>query len=347
MTDPADLWAVGADGKGGRARHASERGAARRSGRGPVSERFVKSADGRSLQAWLFQPPGFDPSKKYPAIFFVHGGPQVPVTDAWSYRWNLALFASYGYVVYAPNPRGSPGCGQKFVDEISGDWGGKVYDDLMRQADDLEALPYVDKKKIGAAGASYGGYMIAWLAGHTTRFATLVCHDGTVDLAPANLATEELWFPKVEFGGWPWESGADYDHVEPDPLRRQVPDADARHPQREGLSRPVRPGSGVLHGAPAEGRAFEVRDVPRRGALGPEARKRPLLAQRHHGLAAPVPGRSGGGSEGTGEGLQRHEVVSWRGFIRGATKFRELTERNARVAGAGAQRAGQAGRRLL
>jgi dipeptidyl aminopeptidase/acylaminoacyl peptidase len=210
MTDPVDLWAVGADGKGAaRVTHLNAALLAE-AARGPVSERFVKSADGRSLQAWVFQPPGFDPSKTYPAIFFVHGGPQVPVTDAWSYRWNLALFASYGYVVYAPNPRGSPGWGQKFVDEISGDWGGKVYDDLMRQADDLEALPYVDKKKIGAAGASYGGYMIAWLAGHTTRFATLVCHDGTVDLAPANLATEELWFPKVEFGGWPWESGADY-----------------------------------------------------------------------------------------------------------------------------------------
>ncbi|HTO76162.1 MAG TPA: S9 family peptidase [Thermoanaerobaculia bacterium] len=215
MTDPVDVWAVGADGKGAaRVTHLNAALLAE-AARGPVSERFVKSADGRSLQAWLFQPPGFDPSKTYPAIFFVHGGPQVPVTDAWSYRWNLALFASYGYVVYAPNPRGSPGWGQKFVDEISGDWGGKVYDDLMRQADDLEALPYVDKKKIGAAGASYGGYMIAWIAGHTTRFATLVCHDGTVDLAPANLATEELWFPKVEFGGWPWESGADYNTWNP------------------------------------------------------------------------------------------------------------------------------------
>ncbi|HEY7114667.1 MAG TPA: S9 family peptidase [Thermoanaerobaculia bacterium] len=215
LTAPADVWSVGADGKGAAPVTRWNVPLLAEAARGPVSERFVKAADGRSLQAWVFQPPGFDPSKTYPAIFFVHGGPQVPVTDAWSYRWNLALFASYGYVVYAPNPRGSPGWGQKFVDEISGDWGGKVYDDLMKQADDLESLPYVDKKRIGAAGASFGGYMIAWIAGHTTRFATLICHDGTVDLAPANLATEELWFPEVEFLGWPWEQGTVYEKWNP------------------------------------------------------------------------------------------------------------------------------------
>ncbi len=215
LVEPSDLWSVGWDGKG--ATRETRRNAAllAEAARGPVSERFVTSADGRRVQGWLLLPPGFDPSKSYPALFFVHGGPQVPVADAWSYRWNLAAFAGYGYVVYAGNPRGSPGWGQKFVDEISGDWGGKVYDDLMRQADDLETLPYVDKKRIGAAGASYGGYMVAWIAGHTTRFATLVCHDGTVDLAPANLATEELWFPRAEFGGWPWEPDTVYEKWNP------------------------------------------------------------------------------------------------------------------------------------
>jgi len=128
------------------------------------------------------------------------------MSDAWSYRWNLEGFAGYGYVVYAGNPRGSPGFGQQFVDEISGDWGGKVYDDLMRQADDLESLSYVDKKRIGAAGASFGGYMVAWMLGHTTRFAAMICHDGDIDLPAGQLATEELWFPKWELGGWPWES---------------------------------------------------------------------------------------------------------------------------------------------
>ena len=148
----------------------------------------------------------FGPAKKYPAVFLIHGGPQGAWVDGWSYRWNPQVWAAYGYVVYAANPRGSTGFGQDFLDAISGDWGGLVYDDLMRQADDLESLPYVDKTRIGAAGASYGGYMVNWIAGHTQRFKVLVSHDGTFDLASANLETEELWFPSWEFKGWPWNS---------------------------------------------------------------------------------------------------------------------------------------------
>lgn len=173
---------------------------------GVVSERWTPSADGRKLQAWVITPPGLDPAKKYPAVFLIHGGPQGAWSDAWSFRWNPEVFAAYGYVVYAPNPRGSTGFGQQFVDEISGDWGGKVYDDLMRQADDLSSLPYVDRARIGAAGASYGGYMVNWIAGHTQRFAALVSHDGLFETASAALETEELWFPVWEFGGWPWKS---------------------------------------------------------------------------------------------------------------------------------------------
>lgn len=175
-------------------------------GMGAVSERSTKSADGRDLHAWLVTPPGFDPSKKYPAVVLIHGGPQSAWNDAWSYRWNPQVFAAYGYVVYAPNPRGSIGFGQEFVDQISGDWGGRVYDDLMRQTDDLESLPYVDRSRIGAAGASYGGYMVAWILGHTDRFKTLVCHDGIFDTRSMALETEELWFPTWDFGGWPWDS---------------------------------------------------------------------------------------------------------------------------------------------
>ena len=173
---------------------------------GDVSERFTDSSDGRKLQAWVIKPPFFDPAKRYPAVLFVHGGPQQAWTDSWSFRWNPQVWAAYGYVVYAANPRGSTGFGQDFVDAISGDWGGQVYDDLMRQADDLASLPFVDKTRMGAAGASYGGYMVNWIAGHTQRFAALVSHDGTFDLASANLETEELWFPKWEFEGWPWTS---------------------------------------------------------------------------------------------------------------------------------------------
>jgi len=206
LTRASEIGSVGLDGKtAGWLTHTND-ALFRELALGDVSERFTDSSDGRKLQAWVVKPPFFDPSKKYPAVLFIHGGPQQAWTDSWSYRWNPQVWAAYGYVVYAANPRGSTGFGQDFVDGISGDWGGQVYDDLMRQADDLASLPYVDKTKIGAAGASYGGYMVNWIAGHTQRFAALVSHDGTFDLASANLETEELWFPKWEFRGWPWTS---------------------------------------------------------------------------------------------------------------------------------------------
>ncbi|MDQ2870630.1 MAG: S9 family peptidase [Acidobacteriota bacterium] len=171
-----------------------------------AAERWVAAADGVKLHGWLVLPPGFDPSRRYPAVLLIHGGPQGVWADGWSTRWNPQVFAGYGYVVYAANPRGSTSFGQKFVDGITGDWGGKVYDDLMRQADDLASLPYVDRTKIGAAGASYGGWMVNWLLGHTDRFAAYVSHDGLFDTRSAGLETEELWFPRAEFGGWPWAS---------------------------------------------------------------------------------------------------------------------------------------------
>jgi len=206
LTRAVELGSVGLDGKTpGWLTHTND-ALFRELALGEVSERFTDSSDGKKLQAWVVKPPSFDSAKKYPAVFFIHGGPQGAWNDAWSYRWNPQVWAAYGYVVYAANPRGSTGFGQNFLDAISGDWGGQVYDDLMRQADDLESLPYVDRTKIGAAGASYGGYMVNWIAGHTTRFAALVSHDGTFDLASANLETEELWFPKWEFKGWPWTS---------------------------------------------------------------------------------------------------------------------------------------------
>lgn len=171
-----------------------------------AAERWVPAADGAKLHGWLVLPPGFDPSRKYPAVLLIHGGPQGVWGDGWSTRWNPQVFAGYGYVVYAANPRGSTSFGQKFVDEISGDWGGKAYDDLMRQTDDLVSLPYVDKSKIGAAGASYGGWMVDWLMGHTDRFAAYVSHDSVFNTTAMALETEELWFPRAEFGGWPWNS---------------------------------------------------------------------------------------------------------------------------------------------
>lgn len=173
-------------------------------------------AEGAKVQSILVKPPFFDPSKKYPLIFLIHGGPQGHWDDNFHYRWNTQMFASKGYVVVAPNPRGSTGYGQKFTDEISKDWGGKVYIDLMNAYDyAIENYKFIDKENTFAAGASYGGYMINWIEGHTDRFNALLCHDGVYNLISMYGTTEELWFPEWEYNGTPWESRDIYEKWSP------------------------------------------------------------------------------------------------------------------------------------
>lgn len=172
-------------------------------------------ASSTPIQAWLLKPPLFDPQRKYPAILLIHGGPQSAWGDSVSYRWNMQMFASRGYVVLAPNPHGSTGFGQAFTDEISGDWGGLVYQDLMKGFDYLVKLPYVDAGHVSAAGASYGGYMIDWIEGQPQRFRCLVSHDGVFDVASMFGATEELWFPLWEFRGAPWDNPTLYQKWSP------------------------------------------------------------------------------------------------------------------------------------
>jgi len=168
---------------------------------------WAEGAEEKQVQSIIVKPPFFDEAKKYPVIFLIHGGPQGHWTDDFHYRWNPQMFASKGYVVIATNPRGSTGYGQKFTDEISKDWGGKVYTDLMNSLDyALANYKFIDKNNLFAAGASYGGYMINWLEGHTERFNALFCHDGVYNLESMYGTTEELWFPEWEFGGAPWES---------------------------------------------------------------------------------------------------------------------------------------------
>ena len=161
----------------------------------------VTGAGGAPVQYWILKPPGFDPARKYPVVFLIHGGPQGAWDDAWSYRWNPSLWAAQGWVVAAPNPRGSFGFGQRFVDEISKDWGGKVMGDLNAVFDTVTKLPFVDPARQGIAGASYGGYAVDWLLGHTNQFKVAVTHDGVFNLESMALATEELWFTDWEFGG--------------------------------------------------------------------------------------------------------------------------------------------------
>lgn len=163
----------------------------------------VTGAQGDPVQMWLLKPPGFDPAKRYPLVFWVHGGPQGAFSDAWGYRWNPQVWAARGYVLALPNPRGSTGFGQKFTDEISRDWGGRIFTDLMACLDWLEQQPYIDASRAAAAGASYGGYMMNWFQGHTDRFKALITHCGVYNLESMYGTTEEVWFSEWDHG-IPW-----------------------------------------------------------------------------------------------------------------------------------------------
>jgi dipeptidyl aminopeptidase/acylaminoacyl peptidase len=214
----------------------------------------VKGADGRPMQMWLLGPPDFPRSgsgkldavlkgTKWPLVCLVHGGPQGAWTDSWSYRWNPQLWAAQGYVVALPNPRGSTGFGQKYVDEISGDWGGKCYEDLMAGLAWLEKQPWIDSERMAAAGASFGGYMMNWFQGHTTRFKTLITHCGVYNFESMYALTDELWFDEWEHGGPPWLKAESYRKHSPHLFAKNFKtpmliihnDLDFRVPVAEGL----------------------------------------------------------------------------------------------------------------
>jgi len=173
----------------------------------PLESFTFKGANNSDVQGFLIKPPGFDPTKKYPLKFLIHGGPQGAWGNSWSYRWNGQLFAANGYVVVMINFHGSTGYGQKFTDSISGDWGGKPYEDLMKGLDYVEKIyPFIDKNREAALGASYGGYMANWILGHTDRFKCIVSHDGVFNTESGYGTTEELWFNEWEFKGTPWKN---------------------------------------------------------------------------------------------------------------------------------------------
>lgn len=173
----------------------------------PLEAFTFKGANNEDVQGFMVKPPGFDASKKYPLKFLIHGGPQGAWGNSWSYRWNPELFAADGYVVVMINFHGSTGYGQKFTDSISGDWGGKPYEDLMKGLDYVEkTYPFIDKNREAALGASYGGYMANWVLGHTDRFKCIVSHDGVFNTESAYGTTEELWFNEWEFKGPPWKN---------------------------------------------------------------------------------------------------------------------------------------------
>ncbi|HEY9401987.1 MAG TPA: S9 family peptidase, partial [Pyrinomonadaceae bacterium] len=176
----------------------------------PAEELTWEGGGGTKVSGWLIKPANFSAGKKYPLVVLIHGGPQGAWNDAWSYRWNPQIFASAGYMVFMPNPRGSTGFGQQFTDEISGDWAGKVYTDIMNGVAQVASRPDVDRERVGAAGGSYGGYMVNWILGHNddprVRFKALVSHAGVFNLVSMYGVTEELWFPEWEFKGTPWDN---------------------------------------------------------------------------------------------------------------------------------------------
>jgi dipeptidyl aminopeptidase/acylaminoacyl peptidase len=178
----------------------------------PAMDSFWFPSIGKvQIQGFILRPPNFDPHKKYPVKFLIHGGPEGAWGDAWSWRWNPELFAANGYVVVMINPGGSTGYGQAFVDRVNGDWGGRPFIDLMRGLDYAEAhYPFIDKTRECALGASYGGYMANWILGHTNRFKCIVSHDGMFNPESAYGTTDELWFNEWEFKGTPWSNRALY-----------------------------------------------------------------------------------------------------------------------------------------
>ena len=171
-----------------------------------VDARAVKTTDGKDMLTWVVYPPNFDETKKYPTLLFCEGGPQNMVSQFWSYRWNFRIMADKGYIIVAPNRRGLPGFGKKWLEDISGDYGGQCMSDLLSAIDDISKEPYVDKDRLGCVGASFGGYSVYWLAGHHDgRFKCFIAHDGIFNLEQQFLETEEMWFPYWDMGGPYWE----------------------------------------------------------------------------------------------------------------------------------------------
>lgn len=202
--EPRELWTCGVNGKSVRRLTFLNKEVEETVDIRPAEEQWIPSPSGRSIHTFIVKPHNFDPSRKYPLILNIHGGPQQQWTDG--YRGDWQVYPGSGYIVAFPNPHGSTGYGQAFTEAISKDWGGKVYQDVMAIADSLSRIVWIDSSRMGAMGWSYGGYMMMWLEGHTHRFKAIASMMGVYNLKAMHDATEELWFPEWDLGGTPWES---------------------------------------------------------------------------------------------------------------------------------------------
>ena len=173
---------------------------------GKVEERWMKTTDGKQMLTWVIYPPQFDPNKKYPTLLFCEGGPQSPVSQFWSYRWNFQIMAANDYIIVAPNRRGLPGFDLEWNEAVSGDYGGQCMKDYFTAIDEVAKEPYVNKDRLGCVGASFGGFSVYWLAGHhDKRFKAFIAHDGIFNMEMQYLETEEMWFANWDMGGAYWE----------------------------------------------------------------------------------------------------------------------------------------------
>jgi dipeptidyl aminopeptidase/acylaminoacyl peptidase len=171
-----------------------------------IEKHYFETSDNKKMLTWVIYPPNFDPKKKYPTLLYCQGGPQSALTQFYSFRWNFQLMAAQGYIVVAPNRRGMPGHGVAWNEEISKDWGGQVMRDYLTAIDEMAKKPFVDSKRLGAVGASFGGYSVFWLAGnHENRFKTFISHCGVFNLESMYGTTEEIFFTDWDLGGAPWQ----------------------------------------------------------------------------------------------------------------------------------------------
>lgn len=173
---------------------------------GEITQRWIKTTDGKQMLVWVILPPHFDKNKQYPALLYCQGGPQSTVSQFWSYRWNFQMMAANDYVIVAPNRRGLPGFGQEWLEQISGDYGGQVMQDYLSAIDEAKQEPWIDENRLGAVGASFGGFSVYWLAGnHNKRFKAFIAHDGMFNFEAQYLETEEIWFEHWDIGGPFWD----------------------------------------------------------------------------------------------------------------------------------------------